>query len=121
QVAHHHCPAMYRLERRPAAERQRGPDGHAVERHLQIGARKPVAMNITGYRTSPSRRFIDLLPVDVLRISGYSDCQHHAADFETRHSTHGYLVLDWVVTFVKQVPSSIKSPIASAPLEQGPC
>jgi hypothetical protein len=33
-------------------------------------------MNITGYRSSPSRRFIDLFSVDVLAIGGCGNCQH---------------------------------------------
>ena len=66
EVAHHHRFAMRRLERGPAAERQRRPDGDAVERHLQIGARKTVAMNVAGHGAGPSQRLIDLLPVDLL-------------------------------------------------------
>src|SRR4029453_15445415 len=30
EIAHHHYPAVRRLERSPAAERERGPDRHAV-------------------------------------------------------------------------------------------
>ena len=39
EVAHHHGAIMHRLERDPAAERQRRLDGDAVERHGEIGTR----------------------------------------------------------------------------------
>lgn len=60
--------SMRRLERDPAAERQRGLDGHAVERHRKIGAREAVAMHVAGGGRLAAERFIDLLPVDVLRM-----------------------------------------------------
>ena len=48
EVAHHHRAAMRGLERGPAAERKCRFDGDAIKRHLQIGARKSVAMNVAG-------------------------------------------------------------------------
>ena len=55
QVAHRHRFAVHRLERDPAAERQRWPDGDAIQRHRQIGARKSIAMDIAGDgRLSPN-------------------------------------------------------------------
>src|SRR5712691_9457939 len=44
QVAHHHRFAVSRLECSPAAERQRRLDSDAVDRYLQIGSRKAVAV-----------------------------------------------------------------------------
>jgi hypothetical protein len=73
KIAHHHGAAMHWLERRPPAERQRGPDGDAIERHLQVGARKPVPMDIAGHGGGPSSRFVDLLPVDLLGAGSSAD------------------------------------------------
>ena len=69
KVTHHHRPALHRLERRPAAEGQCRPDGDAIERHLQVGARKAVAMDVARYGGGPPQRFVDLLPVDVLLVA----------------------------------------------------
>ena len=68
EIAHHHGLAVHRLERHPAAEREGGLDGDPVERHGQIGARKPVAVDVARYRGVPAERFVDLLPVDFLCV-----------------------------------------------------
>ena len=60
EVAHHHRAAMRRLERDPAAERERRLDGDAVERHGEIGARKAVAMDIAGHGRLSAERSVDL-------------------------------------------------------------
>ena len=70
EIAHHHGPAVHRLERRPAAQRQCRPDGDAIERHLQVGARKAVAMNVARHGGGSSQRLVDLLPVDLLGAGG---------------------------------------------------
>ena len=49
-IAHHHHLTVHRQECRPAAERQRGLDGNAMDRHLQIGSRETVTMNLTETR-----------------------------------------------------------------------
>ena len=86
EVAHHHGAAMRRLERRPAAERERGADGDTVERDLQIGARKPIAMNVAGYRgRGPTQRFVDLFPIDLLRVGDGRQQQRRAHDGEFDH------------------------------------
>ena len=46
EVAHQHGFTAHRGERDPAAQCQRRFDGHAVERHLQIGPRQAVAVYI---------------------------------------------------------------------------
>src|SRR5262249_48116844 len=61
ETAHHHCPAVRRLERGPTAERKRGPDCYAIDRDLQVGAREAVAMDVTGYGCAASDCGIDLL------------------------------------------------------------
>ena len=68
EVAHHHGLAMHRLERDPAAERQRRLDGDAVERHGEIGARKSIAMHVAGDGRLPAEDLVDLLPVDCLGV-----------------------------------------------------
>ena len=82
EVAHHHRPAVHRLERGPAAERQCRPDGDAIERHLQVGARKAVAMDVAGYGGGAPQRFIDLLPVDVpiLGVRAADECRRQDAN-----------------------------------------
>ena len=70
EVAHDHRAAVRRLERHPAAERECRLDGHAVERHLQVGARKAVAVDIAGHCRAPSHGLVDFLPVDVLGGGG---------------------------------------------------
>ena len=53
EIAHDHRAAVHRLEGHPAAEREGRLDGDAVKRHLEIGARKAVTMNIAGHRRGP--------------------------------------------------------------------
>ena len=50
EIAHDHGAAMRRLEGEPAAEGERGLDGHAVERDGEVAARETVAMDVAGYR-----------------------------------------------------------------------
>ena len=71
EIAHRHHFAAHGLERHPAAERERGFDGDAIERHGEVGARKTIAMNVTGNdRGLSAECIVDLLPIDVLRASG---------------------------------------------------
>jgi len=50
---------MHRFERGPAAERQRRA-GDAVQRHVEVAARKSVAMNLAGHDGgAPADRFVD--------------------------------------------------------------
>ena len=81
EVAHHHGAAMHRLEGDPAAERQCRPDGDAIERHLEVGSRKAVAMNIAGYGGRPAQRFVNLLPIDLLGICDRYE-RHRQAGYE---------------------------------------
>ena len=67
EIAHRHHFAAHGLERHPAAERERGFDGDAIERHGEVGARKTIAMNVAGNdRGLSAERIVDLLPIDVL-------------------------------------------------------
>ena len=64
KIAHHHRTVAFGLEREPAAEGQSRQQRHAVDRHVQIGARESVAMHIAGHRrTGSTQRLIDLAPV----------------------------------------------------------
>jgi hypothetical protein len=47
EIAHDHCVTMHRFERYPAAERQGGLNGDAVQRHVEVRARETVAVRIT--------------------------------------------------------------------------
>jgi hypothetical protein len=82
---------MRRLHRNPPAERERRFDIDAVERHLQVGAREAVAMDIGGDRGFPAERLIDLRPVDVLRAGGRRRHQD-GADEDGKNCTHGSLL-----------------------------
>jgi hypothetical protein len=96
EITHHHCPAMHRLECRPAAERQCRPDGDAVERHLQVGSRKSITMNISGNRRSSSDCFVDLLPVDFLAAllgAGSGADGRHCANRKHVNRTHDDVLL----------------------------
>ena len=87
EVAHHHGPAMRRLERNPAAQCERRSDGYPVERHVQVAARKPVAMNVAANRgRRSSDRLVDLLPVYLLG-AGTADGRH-CANRKHCNSTH---------------------------------
>ena len=65
EVAHQHGFTAHRGERDPAAQCQRRFDGHAVERHLQIGPRQAVAVYIARHGRRFTQRRVDLLPVDI--------------------------------------------------------
>ena len=58
----------HRHECYPAAERERRLDRDAVERNLQVGTWKPVAMNFTGYSRVSAHRRVNLRPVDLLGL-----------------------------------------------------
>src|SRR5207302_64441 len=66
EVAHDHGATVRRLECDPAAQCQRRFDGHAIERHREIRARKAVAMHITRYGGLSTEGIVDFLPVDFL-------------------------------------------------------
>src|SRR5712691_13196639 len=91
------------LERRPAAERECGPDGDAVEGYREVGAWKPVTMNVAGYRGASSNRFIDFLPVDLLSASRGTD---HPRSANRKHvnSTHHFLLLHGLVARCRPRP-----------------
>ena len=81
EVAHDHRAVMHRLECGPAAQCQARPNGDAVERHLQVAARKTVAMDVAAHRPTAAERGIDFLPVYGLRL-GSSGKGHRCADHE---------------------------------------
>src|ERR1700730_7625717 len=84
---------MHRLERGPAAESQRRADGDAIQRYVEIGARKPVAVDFAGYdRGASPDRFVHLLPIDLLRIGG---ADHARQSTKRKHvnTTHVRLLL----------------------------
>ena len=64
QVAHHHGFAMRRRECDPTSECKRGLNGHSVERHMQIGTRQSVAVDLSGNRGSLAQSGIDIFPID---------------------------------------------------------
>src|SRR5262249_51511427 len=103
QVAHNHGAPMSRLERCPTAERECRFDGDAVERHLQIRARKSVAMNVAGYGSASSRGFVYLFPVDVLGMDRSTD-HRDRADREHVSSTHLIILLDSVGWYCALTP-----------------
>src|SRR5262249_9621 len=71
----------------PAAERQGRLDGDAVERHREVGAGKSVAVNVAGDGGASSDRFIDLLPVDFLGVSGLGADEGGCAEQDDTHYT----------------------------------
>src|SRR5215510_2261339 len=89
EIAHHHRAAVRRLERCPAAERQGGPDGDAVDRDLQVAAREAVAMDVAANGGAASDRGIDLLPIDILSVRCRGACHRSAKryEFESTHVT----------------------------------
>ena len=92
EVAHDHDPAVGRLECRPAAERQGGPNSDAIERHVKVAARKAVAVHVARHGGAPPQRLIDFLPVDLLRLGGAADCRH-GANRKHVSSTHDDVLL----------------------------
>jgi hypothetical protein len=73
EITHHHGHVAHRLEGRPAAERKGWSDGDAVDRYLQVGTRKTVAMDISRNRSASARRGIDFLPIDALGVGRGGD------------------------------------------------
>jgi hypothetical protein len=100
QVAHDHRPAVRRLERRPAAQRQGRPNVDAIKCYGQVAARKPVAVNVAGDRGAPADRFIDFLPVDLLGAGGTRANYDNRTSRKHVSSTHHHVLLDWVHCFV---------------------
>src|SRR5215470_14041737 len=88
EVAHHHRHVPHRLERGPAAESECRADRYAVERHLQVGSRKAVAMNGTADRARPAENAIDLGPIDSLRMGADCRCHNNAASSEEFNNAH---------------------------------
>ncbi len=83
EIAHHHRSAVRRLECGPAAERERGPDGDAVDRDLQVAARKAIAMDVAGNGAAATDCGIDFLPIDLLSVHlgvGNGGACHRGAD-----------------------------------------
>jgi hypothetical protein len=78
KVAHHHHAAVRRLERRPAAKCQAGPDGDAIDGDLKVGAREAVAMDVAGDGCTAPHCGIDLLPIDVLSVCCRGACHRSA-------------------------------------------
>src|ERR1700746_1973371 len=66
KIAHDHCVTTHGFKCHPTAERQSGLNSDAVQRHVEVGAWKPIAMHITGDRRW-AQGIIDLWPVNALR------------------------------------------------------
>src|ERR1700730_4742479 len=94
QPPHHHRFAAHGLERGPAAKRECGPDGDAIDGHLKIGAREAVAVSLTGNGGGLFHRPIDLLPVDLLSAGGSGDGQRRSTSGKHLNSTHDWFLLD---------------------------
>ena len=90
EVAHDHGVSVHGLERNPASECQSRLDGDAIEGNGQIGTGETIAVHIARDRGLPSKRVIDLLPVDFLsgrdrRERGRKD-RGHKPKFDTHLS-----------------------------------
>ena len=70
EVAHGHRHVPHRLERDPAAQRQRWPDSDAVKRDLEVAAREAVTMNGAADGAGSAENTVDLGPVGALSIGG---------------------------------------------------
>ena len=88
EIAHDHGAAMRRLERDPAAKRQRRLDGDAVERHGQIGARKAVAVHVLRHDGFSAERVVDFLPVDRLCMRATGKRGNENRNHNPEHRTH---------------------------------
>ncbi len=91
KVAHHHYFIAHRLERRPATQREGRFERDTVERHLQIGARKTVAVNVAGNDGAPTQLAVDFLPVHTLSI-GQDGESRGCGNSEQLHDKHGALL-----------------------------
>ena len=66
QVAHDHRAVIELLEGRVGAEGEAGLHGHAIDGHLQIGARHAHAKDVAWHhRAGPAQRILDGVPIDV--------------------------------------------------------
>ena len=70
---------MHRLECGPTAESQRRADCDAIERYVEIGARKRIAVDVASYDGGASADcLVDLLPVDLLGTSTGAEYRKYA-------------------------------------------
>ena len=91
QIAHHYCFAMHGLEGDPSAERECRSDRHAVECYVEIGTRKSVAMDFATHCGRLAECGIDLLPIDLLRLSGVRQDETKTKKHHQK-PTHAYLL-----------------------------
>jgi hypothetical protein len=91
EISHRHRTTMGRLERDPAAQRERGLDGDAVKRDREIGARETISVDVTrdDGRLSADG-LVDLLPIDLLRSRGGIDERRHDRNHKHECWTHGH-------------------------------
>ena len=104
EVAHHHRAVMHRPEGDPAAERESGTDADAIQRDPQVAARKTVAMHIAAYGGAAAKRFVDLLPVDRLGVSG-GRTRHDRTGGKPGYKSHIVLLVRpyWPVGFAPKL------------------
>ena len=126
EIAHDHRHVPHRLERDPAAERERGPDRDAVERYLQVGARKSVAVNGAADGAGSSENSVDLRPVDALGIGSRGRRQRDTAGNDKMNNTHDggssvdqacCLIADFNLKSIFSFTSFVRQVIAAAPDE----
>ena len=68
EIAHDHGFPMHRFERDPTTKGERGLDGDAIERHVQVSAREAVTVNVARHGRLSPKSVVDLLPIDLLRV-----------------------------------------------------
>ena len=73
-------------------ERKRGFDRHAVKRHMQVGARNSVAMNLSRDRGGLAQRGINFFPIDVSSFSEWGKSHHGEKGQERQVSFHRSLL-----------------------------
>src|SRR5262249_19585291 len=61
----------------------------AVDGHLQVGARKAIAVNVARHGGRSSQGFVDLLPVDLLGARGGGE-RHRGGEHEGLAETHDF-------------------------------
>ena len=95
EVAHHHRASMRRLERGPAAERERRLDGDTVYRDAQIGARQSIPVNAPLHSGGLAERGIHFLPIDVLS-AGHAGKRQCKGGYQKRKQTaHCHVSFIW--------------------------